>query len=51
MPLAFTEEVAEFQINKCSISPGEQLCQDTVVSLPSQVCLEKVQRVEVTYTQ
>jgi len=51
MPVAFTEEVAEFQINKCTVSPGEQLCQDTVVSLPSQVCLEKVQRVEVTYTQ
>merc|ERR1712215_296756 len=51
MPVAFTEEVAEFQINKCSVSPGEQLCQDTVVSLPSQVCLEKVQRMEVTYTQ
>jgi len=50
MPVATTEEVAEFQINKCSVSPGETVCQDTVVSLPSQVCLEKVQRVEVTYT-
>jgi len=49
MPQAHTEKVEEFQIDKCSITLGENLCQETVVSLPSQVCLDRIERVETKY--
>jgi len=49
MPEAYTEKVEEFHVDKCKVSPGGKVCQETAVPLPSQVCVPKIERVFTTY--
>jgi len=40
----------KYQIDKCTVDLGEPACQETVLQLPRQACLEKIQKVRTTYT-
>lgn len=40
----------KYQIDKCTVDLGQPACQETVLQLPRQACLEKIQKVRTTYT-
>lgn len=44
------EKGHKYQIDKCTVELGEPTCQQTVLQLPRQACLERVERVETVYT-
>lgn len=40
----------EYQIDKCTLSLGEPACQETLLQLPRQACLKRVEKVKTIYT-
>lgn len=38
------------QIDKCQVVLGEPACQETLLQLPRQACLQKIEKVRTTYT-
>jgi len=40
----------KYKIDKCNVVLGEAACQDTVLQLPSQACLQRIEKVRTTYT-
>jgi len=40
----------KYQIDKCTVEKGEPACQETLLQLPQQACLQKIERVNTVYT-
>jgi len=40
----------KYKIDKCSVEAGEPACQETLLQLPQQACLQKIERVNTVYT-
>jgi len=40
----------KYQIDKCIVERGEPACQETLLQLPRQACLQKIERVNTVYT-
>jgi len=40
----------KYQIDKCTVEKGEPACQETLLQLPQQACLQRIERVNTVYT-
>merc|ERR1712215_615061 len=45
-----TKKSYRYQIDKCNVVLGQPACQETVLQLPRQACLQRIDKIRTTYT-
>lgn len=50
MLVARADKGYKYQIDKCTVVLGEPACQETVLQLPRQTCLQRIEKVRTTYS-